>query len=132
MCGNKNDYFYLCIFASRHKNYRYHFLASTLNPKTLDLKKLFLRLILSAQTTYCWWCFFETQSLPYDDNYTMLLSAIFISAITWITIGVLWKWKRDWLDIAPKKLLLWAVVGSPFAYILAFIFYSDLFGPLAT
>lgn len=50
----------------------------------------------------------------------------------WVVLRMIRAWKRDWYLIPRPFFWTWIVVGSPVVFVLAFFFYSDLFGNLAT
>jgi hypothetical protein len=98
----------------------------------MQLNKIFLTALLLLQTVYCWWCFFEAKELPYDDNYGILLHAIFISLVALIVIRIISvKWFGE-LRLNSPISWIWLAIGSPLTFILMFFFYSNLFGSLAT
>lgn len=97
----------------------------------MNVRNFFTAFLLFVQTAYCWWCFLKAKELEYDDNYGILLHAIFISAITWIIIRIV---KAKWfggLTINSRIFWTWLLIGSPLTFILLFFCYSNIFGSLA-
>jgi hypothetical protein len=97
----------------------------------MNPRKFTLQILLIAQTLYCWWCFFEAKVLPYDENYAILIQAVLISIAAWVIIRII---KAKWfgqIQISSMLFWSWFVVGSPLTFMLALIFYNELFGALA-
>ena len=98
----------------------------------MQLQKIIITILLLVQTVYCWWCFFEAKKLPYDENYGILLQAVFISLTAWVVIRVC---RVQWFgQFKGDRIVLWVwfIIGSPLTFILMFFFYSNLFGSLTT
>ena len=98
----------------------------------MNVRNYFNAFLLFVQTAYCWWCFLKAEELEYDDNYGILLHAIFISAITWIIIRIV---KAKWLGgltINSRIFWTWFLIGSPLTFIIMFFLYPNIFGSLAT
>ena len=98
----------------------------------MQLKKIFITILLLVQTVYCWWCFFEAKKLPYDENYGILIHAIFISVTVWVGIRIL---RAKWFGhftLHRYVIWIWLIIGSPLIFLPMFFFYSKLFGFLAT
>ena len=98
----------------------------------MQLKKIVITVLLLAQTVYCWWCFFEARNLPYDENYGILLQAIVISITAWVLIRL---FRAKWFGqftIDRYVSWTWLIIGSPLTFISMLLFYSKLFGSLAT
>jgi hypothetical protein len=88
--------------------------------------------VLLLQTIYCWRCFVCARFLPYDDNYGLLLQAVFISMTAWVFLRMVQaKWLGP-LSLDRRVFWAWLVVGSPLTFILALFNYRHLFGALAT
>ena len=96
------------------------------------LKKVIVTAFLVVQTLYCWWCFFESKELPYDENYGLLLQAICLSLAAWLGIRL---FRAKWFGqfkLDNHVFAIWLVIGSPLIFILTFFFYSSVFGSLNT
>jgi hypothetical protein len=95
------------------------------------VRNIAIPVCLLIQTIYCWWCFYKAKELPYDDNYGTIIHAIFISMAGWV---VLRMFKARWFgefNIRPVIFWTWILIGSPVTFIIAFIFYRNIFGSLA-
>jgi hypothetical protein len=97
-----------------------------------NYNRFIIPIVLTAQTIYCWWCFYEAKSLAYDDNYGILILAVVLSIITWVIVRMVKTWGKKWIELDTKMLFVWYFIGSPIPFILAFFFYSSLFGSLST
>jgi hypothetical protein len=88
--------------------------------------------LLSLQTIYCRRCFVCARFLPYDDNYGLLLQAVFISMAAWVFLRMVQsKWLGP-LSLDRRLFWTWLVAGSPLTFILALFNYGHLFGALGT
>lgn len=94
--------------------------------------RLFLLIILLVQTIYCWYCMVKAKYLAYDENYGLLIQAIIIAFAMWVVLRMIYAWKRNWIPGNKLVFIVWLIAGSPIPFIVASIFYSDIFGPLAT
>jgi hypothetical protein len=98
----------------------------------MKIRNVAIPICLLVQTMYCWWCFYKAKGLPYDDNYGILLHAIFISMLAWVIVRM---FRAKWFGqfhIRPTIFWTWILIGSPVPFLLAFFFYSDIFGTLMT
>lgn len=101
-------------------------------PQTVTLRMFIIPILLLIQTAYCWLCFFLARNLPYDENYGVLIQAILISLGVWVGLRMIKAWKRNWYMLPKPLFWIWIVIGSPLTFVLALIYYHELFGGLAT
>src|SRR5688572_15061774 len=97
----------------------------------MRLRNFIIPVCLLVQTVYCWWCFYKAKELPYDDNYGILIHAIFISMVGWVMLRM---FKARWFGefhITPSIFWTWLCIGSPVTFKLGFFFYRNLFGSFA-
>ena len=69
--------------------------------------------------------------MPYDENYGILIQAVFISMGAWVIIRT---FKARWFgDFELSRVVFWSwiFIGSPATFIIGIIFYGKLFGSLA-
>src|SRR5690349_18040837 len=96
-------------------------------------RKIILLIILLIQTLYVWYCMYNAQYLPYDDNYGLILHAFFVSLFVSVMLSIVWIWKRKWLRNSKFVLISWFILGSPVSVaIVTIFFYRNIFGTLQT
>jgi hypothetical protein len=94
----------------------------------LTLRNFILPLIFAIQTAYCWNCFYKAQFLEYDDNYGLLINGFIISLATLIIVALIWFKKRQLIKDNSIATIIWTIIGSPITFILAALFYENIFG----
>lgn len=90
--------------------------------------KYIIPVILLAQVIYCWYCFYKAGTAGYDANIGLLLHAFIISAVVAITAWILVSVNVKWFVIDFRIWLVWAITGSPLTFIIAAIYYTEIFG----
>lgn len=93
----------------------------------LTFRKIILPLILILQTVYCWRCFYKAQFLDYDDNYGVLIRGFIISILTMIILIILWFKKKQIIKETIIANILWILLGSPLTFIIAIMYYENIF-----
>ena len=94
----------------------------------MKIGKVILPFLLVTQTVYCWNCFYQAQFLQYDDNYGLLLHSFFIACTTFLILTIMVIRIRHVISQNKMPIIIWAVFGSPFTYIIAAINYNKIFG----
>lgn len=93
----------------------------------LSLRNIILPFVLTIQTAYSWTCYYRAQFLEYDDNYGLMIHGFIISVVILVAIYFLWYYKASWIAIHRLVFALWLMVGSPVTFVLAAIYYQNIF-----
>jgi hypothetical protein len=96
--------------------------------KTIIVSKFAIPLLLSLQTFYSWYCFYESSFLEYDDNIGLMINGFLVSLASAAILIIIRFFRKDWIKANRLMIVIWLITGSPITIILLAIFYSDIFG----
>lgn len=96
--------------------------------KAITIYRFAIPLLLSLQTFYSLYCFYESRFLEYDDNIGLIINGFLVSLASLVILVVIRFFRKNWIKANKLAIILWLIIGSPITMILLAIFYSDIFG----